>query len=84
MAGEMFTSAASFDPTFWPLHGAMERLLDLKRIYVAQQVRSCPCPYQFLSLSLSPSLSLSFSLTPNTYTSRSRYNPYPWPLVPSG
>ena len=35
IAGEMFSSAASFDPSFWPLHGAMERLLDLKRIYVA-------------------------------------------------
>ena len=37
VAGEMFTSAASFDPTFWPLHGAMERLLNLKRIYVSQK-----------------------------------------------
>ena len=37
VAGEMFTSAASYDPTFWPLHGAMERLLNLKRIYVAQK-----------------------------------------------
>jgi hypothetical protein len=33
-AGEMFTSAASFDPTFWPLHGAAERLLDYKRTLV--------------------------------------------------
>ena len=32
VAGEMFTSAASFDPTFWPLHGAAERLLDYKRL----------------------------------------------------
>ena len=37
VAGEMFTSAASFDPTFWPLHGAMERLLNLKRIYVSKK-----------------------------------------------
>lgn len=36
IAGEMFSSAAAFDPTFWPLHGAAERLVDLKRIYVAQ------------------------------------------------
>jgi hypothetical protein len=32
----MFSSAAAYDPTFWPLHGAMERLIDLKRIYIAQ------------------------------------------------
>lgn len=31
-AGEMFTSGAPFDPTFWPLHGSMERMLGLKRI----------------------------------------------------
>lgn len=36
IAGEMFSSAAAFDPTFWPLHGAAERLVDLKRIFVAQ------------------------------------------------
>ena len=36
IAGEMFSSAAAFDPTFWPLHGAMERLVDLKRIYIEQ------------------------------------------------
>lgn len=32
VAGEMFTSAAPFDPTFWPLHGSIERMLGLKRI----------------------------------------------------
>jgi hypothetical protein len=31
-AGEMFTSSASFDPTFWPLHGSMERMLGFKRV----------------------------------------------------
>jgi len=36
IAGEMFSSAAAFDPSFWPLHGAAERLVDLKRIYIAQ------------------------------------------------
>jgi len=30
--GEMLTSSASFDPTFWPLHGTIERILGLKRI----------------------------------------------------
>jgi hypothetical protein len=34
--GEMFSSAASFDPTFWPLHGAMERILSRKRIFIAK------------------------------------------------
>lgn len=31
-AGEMFTSAAPWDPTFWPIHGTAERYLMLKRI----------------------------------------------------
>lgn len=33
-AGEMFTSAASWDPIFWPLHGSIERLLGFKRMNV--------------------------------------------------
>lgn len=36
IAGEMFSSAAAFDPTFWPLHGQIERLLSLKRIMIEQ------------------------------------------------
>jgi len=36
VAGEMFTSGAPIDPTFWPLHGSIERLMGLKRIGVAQ------------------------------------------------
>ena len=35
VAGEMFTSAATFDPTFWPLHGTIERMLGYKRILVS-------------------------------------------------
>jgi hypothetical protein len=31
--GEMFTSAAPQDPTFWPLHGNAERLVGALRIY---------------------------------------------------
>jgi hypothetical protein len=34
IAGEMFTSAAPYDPTFWPLHGSIERLVGRKRIMV--------------------------------------------------
>jgi len=34
VAGEMFTSSAPYDPTFWPLHGSIERLVGLKRINV--------------------------------------------------
>jgi hypothetical protein len=35
IAGDMFSSAAPFDPIFWPLHGSLERLVDLKRILVS-------------------------------------------------
>lgn len=35
MVGESFTSAASFDPIFWPLHGGSERMLATKRLAVA-------------------------------------------------
>merc|ERR1719231_598764 len=31
-AGEMFTSAAPYDPVFWPLHGTADRYLQLKRL----------------------------------------------------
>jgi len=31
-AGEMFTSAAPYDPMFWPLHGIADRFLMLKRL----------------------------------------------------
>ncbi len=36
IAGEMFSSAAAYDPTFWPLHGQIERILGAKRIMVSQ------------------------------------------------
>jgi len=32
-AGEMYTSAAPWDPTFWSLHGLADRFLMLRRIY---------------------------------------------------
>ena len=31
--GEMYTSAAPYDPTFWPLHTFAERFLQLRRLY---------------------------------------------------
>ena len=31
-AGEMFTSAAPYDPTFWPMHGLTDKFLTLKRV----------------------------------------------------
>jgi hypothetical protein len=36
IAGEMFSSAAAYDPTFWPLHGQIERILGAKRIMISQ------------------------------------------------
>lgn len=34
--GDMFTSASAWDPSFWPLHGSAERLLNHKRIQKSQ------------------------------------------------
>jgi len=31
--GEMFTSSAPQDPTFWPLHGNAERMISVMRVY---------------------------------------------------
>ena len=30
--GEMYTSMASYDPTFWPLHGQLDRILSAKLV----------------------------------------------------
>ena len=38
--GEMFTSAAPQDPTFWPLHGNAERYLQYARLLKAEGVLS--------------------------------------------
>jgi hypothetical protein len=38
VVGDMFTSAAAYDPTFWPLHGAMERLISYKRAMISSGV----------------------------------------------
>lgn len=35
IAGEMFTSGASYDPSFWPLHGSAERLVAYKRALIS-------------------------------------------------
>jgi hypothetical protein len=35
IVGDFYSSAAAFDPIFWPLHGAAERLAALKRIYIS-------------------------------------------------
>ncbi|KAJ8600393.1 hypothetical protein CTAYLR_001414 [Chrysophaeum taylorii] len=34
-AGEMYTSAAPYDPLFWPLHGMAERYVQAIRYYIA-------------------------------------------------
>jgi len=34
VAGDMYASSASYDPTFWPLHGSIERIANLKRSQV--------------------------------------------------
>lgn len=34
IVGDMLTSAAAYDPIFWPLHGTVERLLAYKRTVV--------------------------------------------------
>ena len=36
-AGEAFTSAAPYDPSFWPLHGLADRFLALKRLRASQR-----------------------------------------------
>ena len=36
VVGEMLTSAAPFDPSFWPIHGQLERILGLKRVRKSQ------------------------------------------------
>jgi hypothetical protein len=36
VVGEMLTSAAPFDPSFWPIHGQLERILGLKRARKSQ------------------------------------------------
>jgi len=36
IVGDMFSSASSYDPTFWPLHGASERLVNYRRIVAAK------------------------------------------------
>lgn len=36
--GEMFSSMASFDPTFWPLHGQMDRIMSRKRAQAARGI----------------------------------------------
>jgi len=38
IAGEMFTSASSFDPTFWPLHGSADRMMGYKRLLIKSKV----------------------------------------------
>jgi hypothetical protein len=36
VVGEMFTSGAPYDPSFWPVHGQIERILALKRAGVSK------------------------------------------------
>jgi len=38
IVGDMLTSSAAYDPTFWPLHGSAERLMAYKRSLLSQEV----------------------------------------------
>jgi hypothetical protein len=35
IVGDMLTSAAPYDPSFWPIHGQLERIMGLKRAKVS-------------------------------------------------
>jgi hypothetical protein len=38
VVGDMYTSMASYDPSFWPLHGQLDRILSRKRAQVSRGV----------------------------------------------
>merc|ERR1711991_1227635 len=46
--GDMLTSSAAFDPTFWPLHGQLEKLVGLKRINAALGLDEFDMTFEFI------------------------------------
>lgn len=54
-AGEMFTSAAPYDPTFWPIHGLADRYLQLKRLMAYQNDTMLVSEWDYYHDGMSPS-----------------------------
>lgn len=54
-AGEMFTSAAPYDPVFWPIHGLADRYLQLKRIQRHENLTAFDLTWDYYHDGLSPS-----------------------------
>lgn len=62
--GEMFTSASPYDPTFWLVHGAADRLLQYRRLVAAEAV----APPDASAPSAASDASAAEAATPSTAT----------------
>lgn len=54
-AGEMFTSSAPYDPTFWPIHGLADRYLQLKRVMSHENETTLDETWSYYHDGMSPS-----------------------------
>jgi len=54
-AGEMFTSAAPYDPIFWPIHGLADRYLQLKRFMAHENSTTLDMTWDYAHDGMSPS-----------------------------
>lgn len=54
-AGEMFTSAAPYDPIFWPIHGLADRYLQLKRFMAHENTTTLDMTWDYAHDGMSPS-----------------------------